>query len=240
LEYLEQMGSDHCPVLMISSSSREDKGSALKALELGAADYVEKPSLQNFKRTQEEICFKLKMLAEKAGDSGKKDLALEKKFASRDIDVQKLKPKQWVIVVGDGSLSEIKKRLESVDMPSQHIALGLTDEISNHLSSAGVKTVELSQANASRAQGLQISSATVVPLDQVQNLKNQGFEFVYLLVGDAKSFFTRHAGANRSDAILMEDLEVNRAWIGKVRYAVPLTSAGYHMRQIFSERKAVA
>ncbi len=51
------------PVLIVSSINREDTSIAQKALALGAADYVEKPSLENIGQATNEICAKLKSIA---------------------------------------------------------------------------------------------------------------------------------------------------------------------------------
>ena len=61
IEYLSKnFNGGHPPVVMISSASREDADTAMKALKLGATDFVEKPSLQNLEEKGEEIRTKLK------------------------------------------------------------------------------------------------------------------------------------------------------------------------------------
>jgi chemotaxis protein methyltransferase CheR len=64
IEYLQKNGlshlaKEHPPIVMISSVSRESSELALKALELGATDYVEKPALSNLNERAEEIRIKL-------------------------------------------------------------------------------------------------------------------------------------------------------------------------------------
>ncbi|MFZ4402584.1 MAG: CheR family methyltransferase [Pseudobdellovibrionaceae bacterium] len=61
ITYLKQnMNANHPPIVMISSVNRENADTALKALELGASDYIEKPSLQNLAERSDEIRTKLK------------------------------------------------------------------------------------------------------------------------------------------------------------------------------------
>lgn len=61
LEYLKRnFGANHPPVIMISSASREDGDLAIRCLESGASDYVEKPSLRDIAERGEEIRNKLK------------------------------------------------------------------------------------------------------------------------------------------------------------------------------------
>jgi len=49
------------PVIVVSSINRDDTSIAQKALQLGAIDYVEKPSLENIAQASNEIRSKLKM-----------------------------------------------------------------------------------------------------------------------------------------------------------------------------------
>lgn len=53
------MNSAHPPVVMISTVNRDNSDVAIKALELGAVDYVEKPTLANLEERSEEIRAKL-------------------------------------------------------------------------------------------------------------------------------------------------------------------------------------
>jgi chemotaxis protein methyltransferase CheR len=71
IQYLtSHFRAGHPPVVMVSSVSRENAGLATKALELGASDYVEKPSLADLNERAEEIRFKLKTaLGSKAAGS---------------------------------------------------------------------------------------------------------------------------------------------------------------------------
>ena len=60
ISYLKTaMNPFHPPVVMVSAVSRESSDLALKALELGAADYVEKPSLTSLPERGEEMRTKL-------------------------------------------------------------------------------------------------------------------------------------------------------------------------------------
>ncbi|MBT4790101.1 MAG: response regulator [Halobacteriovoraceae bacterium] len=61
ITYLEKYYSkDHPPVIIVSSVSREDASQAMKGIRLGASDYIEKPSLEDFASKGDEICTKLK------------------------------------------------------------------------------------------------------------------------------------------------------------------------------------
>jgi len=61
--YLEKNhNSNHPPVMIISSASRSDSETAMKAFKFGASDFVEKPALTNLEERGEEIRTKLKSL----------------------------------------------------------------------------------------------------------------------------------------------------------------------------------
>jgi chemotaxis protein methyltransferase CheR len=64
LSYLKKnYNSKHPPVVIVSSVSREDAFKAMEGLRLGASDYVEKPSLEDFMIKGDEICTKLRVAA---------------------------------------------------------------------------------------------------------------------------------------------------------------------------------
>lgn len=70
VEYLQSnMHPNHPPVVMVSSVSREDADFGLQSLELGAVDFIEKPSLINLQEKTKEICFKLKTAIEFKGSA---------------------------------------------------------------------------------------------------------------------------------------------------------------------------
>lgn len=61
IEYLQKnMNSNHIPVVMVSSVSRENAELASKALELGASDYIEKPALNQLSVRADEIQTKVR------------------------------------------------------------------------------------------------------------------------------------------------------------------------------------
>ncbi|MBY0413768.1 MAG: response regulator [Bdellovibrionales bacterium] len=62
--YLEKNHTkNHPPVMIISSASRADSDTAMRAFKFGASDYVEKPALTNLEERGEEIRTKLKSIA---------------------------------------------------------------------------------------------------------------------------------------------------------------------------------
>lgn len=60
VNYLKKYyNKNHPPVLIVSSVNRDNQELSQKALEYGAIDFVEKPSLQNFEKCSEEIINKI-------------------------------------------------------------------------------------------------------------------------------------------------------------------------------------
>jgi chemotaxis methyl-accepting protein methylase/CheY-like chemotaxis protein len=241
LQYLEQMSTDHPPVLMISSASREDKHNALKALELGASDYVEKPSLQNFKKSQDEICFKLRTLAEHSQAKKLSSLDLERQFASKSYESIELSSTQWVCVICDGEKSDFQAEVSKAELPLGRMALLRTSVVQHQLEDCGKIWQDLSLANSRSAPGFSEDQITTLAPENLSDLAHQGFNFVFLVVGDATGFFKEvFPKLKSSDKIVMEDLKINRAWIAKVDYAVPLSSSSYHIKQLFAQKQEAA
>jgi chemotaxis protein methyltransferase CheR len=70
--YLEKNhNKSHPPVMIISSASRADSDTAMKAFKFGASDYVEKPALSNLEERGEEIRTKLRTIAGSAERASK-------------------------------------------------------------------------------------------------------------------------------------------------------------------------
>lgn len=106
IEYLQKnFKKGHPPVVMLSSVSREDSTLAGQALRLGAADYIEKPSLSNLLERGEEIRSKLKCAFQmdkfQAPSVLNLDQAFSRQIVLKDPDT---KLRLWVL-----NLSERKK-----------------------------------------------------------------------------------------------------------------------------------
>ena len=82
VEYLKNTWTpDHPPVVMVSSVAANDSDLALSALDSGAFDYVEKPSLQNLSLCSDEIRAKLKSAAQMHALSGAPSHELAREFS---------------------------------------------------------------------------------------------------------------------------------------------------------------
>jgi len=111
VEYLQKnFRTGHPPVIIISSVSREDSDLALKALNYGASDYVEKPALSNINEVSEEIIRKLKCAhRNKIRSSNKSHLKLDESFKR----ISQIKnPSQFIRVIV-GALSD-KDKIQTI------------------------------------------------------------------------------------------------------------------------------
>jgi len=79
IDYLRSnFGPNHPPVVMISSVSREDAELGIKALELGASDFIEKPGMSDITARAEEIRTKVRCVVQ--NKSVRSDVALARSF----------------------------------------------------------------------------------------------------------------------------------------------------------------
>jgi chemotaxis protein methyltransferase CheR len=78
----ENFKAGHPPVVMISSVSREEASLAIRALELGASDYVEKPTMAKFNESSEEIRHKIRCAHLSKVAAARTDLSLTSSFRS--------------------------------------------------------------------------------------------------------------------------------------------------------------
>lgn len=111
IEYLlSNFKGDHPPVIMVSSVSREESDLAIKALSLGASDYVEKPALNNLPEIGDEIRRKLRSAyRNQVQYKNKVDLTLDESFKKA---TQLSHPDRCIRVIF-GTLSD-KKRIASL------------------------------------------------------------------------------------------------------------------------------
>lgn len=116
IEYLQKnFGPQHPPVVMLTSVAREDSDLALSALNLGASDYVEKPSLQNLQDKGDEIRIKLKCAIQDRA-SRHPISSVEKEFANK---IQIVRPERGirVILATPGEINKLQQTLKELQGP---------------------------------------------------------------------------------------------------------------------------
>lgn len=112
ISYLKsQMNDKHPPVIMISSINRENSDTAMKSIELGASDYIEKPTMANLQERSDEIRSKLKMAYQfkhKSHKLSEIDKSFKKKYEIKNTD------KKARVVFANLSASASKLTMEFV------------------------------------------------------------------------------------------------------------------------------
>lgn len=112
IEFLEHTkGSSRPPVVMVTSVSRDDAALAWKALSLGAADYVEKPALNNLEQRADEIRAKLRSAYRVREKPAAK--ALDKEFAKISV-IKDPASCAGLLVFGLGELSACAKVIKEL------------------------------------------------------------------------------------------------------------------------------
>ncbi|MEQ1876853.1 MAG: CheR family methyltransferase, partial [Bdellovibrionia bacterium] len=110
IDYLaRQAGRTHPPIIMVSSVSQSDSDLALRALDLGARDYVEKPELANLHRVGDEIRAKLRCAF---NDIPNFDVTHSFKAP---VSIKNTADRLRVIVAGAGDTRKIQRILNSLD-----------------------------------------------------------------------------------------------------------------------------
>lgn len=84
IEYLEKnFSKNHPPVIMVTSVSREDSNLAGRAIQLGAVDYIEKPSLNQLEKKTDELKTKIKAALYASKKNISQAMVLEKAFQKK-------------------------------------------------------------------------------------------------------------------------------------------------------------
>ncbi len=112
VDYLRQFYSDsHPPVVMISSVSREEADFGVQSLELGAVDFIEKPSLATLQDKADEIRIKLRCAVDFSINKKEAHVELVKKF-KMDFSAVNSSGLVRICVAGLGELQKIKAMIQ--------------------------------------------------------------------------------------------------------------------------------
>jgi two-component system chemotaxis response regulator CheB len=134
------------PAVMITSVSREDGSAVLDALEAGAVDYIQKPSMQDTKLLAPMICEKIKMARHAKVDAQKKQPIYAGRYSS-PLDVS------YLIAIGSSTggteaLKQILTQLPGEIPPvliAQHIPGGFSKAFADRIN--GLCPFEVKEAN---------------------------------------------------------------------------------------------
>jgi chemotaxis protein methyltransferase CheR len=119
VSYLEKnYNKSHPPVIIISSASRSDSDTAMKALKFGASDFVEKPALNNLEERGEEIRTKLRSLAqERLQEKNIKSVAISSfdKENQKHFVISSPEKKMRVILATLSDIGRLKAFFQDID-----------------------------------------------------------------------------------------------------------------------------
>lgn len=108
IQFLQsRRGKDTPPIVMLTSVSRESVELAGKAFDLGARDYVEKPSFQDFDKRADEISSKVKMAAKFKFSSAPVVEELDKQF-QKELVILRSEKKLRIMAAGPSDREKLK------------------------------------------------------------------------------------------------------------------------------------
>lgn len=116
--------SSHPPVVMLSSVSRDDADLAMKCLNAGASDYIEKPVLSNLAARGEEIRTKLKNAFRSQQAGAPPSLRLDQSFA-KQILIEGSDSKLGIVLMGLGHRAQVKQLIRELSGPQPPYVIAL-------------------------------------------------------------------------------------------------------------------
>lgn len=154
VEYLEKkLTPSHPPVVMLTSASRDNMDLALRAMKLGAKDYIEKPSLNELSKQSDEIRSKLRIICQAGGKTvpAKTNLKLEQDFKV-SMQIKNFSGKLNVIVSDERNLPAVLLVLKEQMMAGIPCIVVSTDE--SKISDGFLKKLKSEKVLASRMEQL--------------------------------------------------------------------------------------
>lgn len=229
-EYLKtHFNSNHPPVIMLTSVSRENLELAQEALDLGASDYIEKPTAQNIKDIQEQLFSKMKMAM--SVKKTHRASGLDKSFSSKP-QFCNMNGKLRVFIYDANTSSKMKDALKSISYPEAPIVTVnldekiMSDRLTNQLKSIfnknpialnsqnGILKPDVFYCNIDELSKLSMVYKTYHISFMVFANKNQAVEKI-------KRFF------KNSQILVDESVQLSLADKSQVSDVVPVTSFGY-------------
>jgi chemotaxis protein methyltransferase CheR len=241
IEYLEKVSSqNHPPVVMLSSVSRHDSSLALKALELGALDYIEKPKHEDFKIVEHELLTKTKLAVRFHQMLIKNQtFAFEKIFSWNQL-IPSVDQAQCLIIVKRSEISLLKSYLEALVTPFPSLCLIFDNVFADYELEKEILIDRLKLKNFRFSDEPKMNHLTLSNFDQTSSLKNQTFKkrlFVFFHLPSESSLenlFKEFEG----DEILIHEFLYENSIIPDMIYKkhpriCPLSSLAYHTYQFF-------
>jgi chemotaxis protein methyltransferase CheR len=245
VEYLEKH-RPRVPVVIVSSVPRDDAKLAFRCLELGAADYIEKPSAQNMAEISEELLFKMRVAVEaKRLDSVAKanqTLALDRSFKRPPL-ILKPEGKLRVVVAnfaGRESLEKLIKDFKAPQPPTLVLLEGAGELLEGWVAKNAAKIPGGSAQAPKNLKELKVNTTSFLSFKQgLDLLAREGRELTksVLIVGPVSPSMSKLLVPIQADQILLEDrgAENSQSLISRATLLVPLTSFVYESDRFFAE-----
>ncbi len=243
IEYLQKnRGSMHPPVVMLTSVSREDVELGLKSLELGAVDYVEKPSLSDLAKRADEIRTKLRCAALSMKGGVRGVLEVERAF-ERTFRITSPERKMRVVFAGIGDREKLVSVLRSLKAPQPPTAVFiqgaevLLEGLAASLSAGSGLSVSVMKSG----EALQPGRVYLANCSGYEEFKEAHFEkrTSILVFGDVSGEVIPKILSWTKAHVIAEDLnlilsEQHRALLTSAQKVVPYTSFAYHSDECLS------
>lgn len=246
VEYLKKnFKAGHPPVVMISSVSREDSSLGLKALEYGASDYVEKPSLQNLTQRGEEIRMKLRLAVNMAQTSSSDRMQLAESF-KKDVSLKNVDNKLRVVIGGLGDRDRLKKFLYECKnpQPATLVLMHGSDALLPSLTSAwngAFGPVEYVSEVPKNPTAGKIYVGDFSKIYKSATAELAKLKTSVVIFGDATSEMATLVPSWNNAQLIVEDrsgLSKAHATLKEIAsYCVPVTSMKYHSDEYLGEAK---
>jgi chemotaxis protein methyltransferase CheR len=232
ITYLKtHFNKSHPPVVMLSTVNRENADMALKALELGASDYIEKPNLANLAERGDEIKAKLKAAVFNKSLAQTSNLQVDKEFLKK-IEIKNPENKIRVIVGGLGQkkhLNHIIKQVGPKDPPTLVFTSGVAEAMQVFVTdiekTTGRKMHVIKQATeAAKAGEVYFIDGAESTWTQLQSMKKQLSVFI---MGIPSQMISKSVLSLSSVHLVLEDLGPNARHQQKTLLEVASTTTPY-------------
>jgi chemotaxis protein methyltransferase CheR len=250
LQFLESYGRNlNVPVVMVSSVSREDSDVAFRCLELGAVDYIEKPSLDNLDRLEEELHFKLRSAHEAKGRSNAKSKALELDSSFKKAPLI-LSPagKLRVVVASFGvrdELSTLLSRFRVPQPPTLTLLDGAGELLHDWIGRQKSKMKGITSDEPGSIKNLAANSFSFVEFHKgiaLLEKESKGLTVQVLVLGPMTATMAKKVAGLNVAHMMMEDLgdRNDPALVKKTNELIPATSFVYESDRFFSKSETAS
>lgn len=242
IEYLEKnYNSNHPPVLMVSSVSREESSLGLRALKLGAADYVEKPAMDTIAERADEIRMKLRCAVKNNLSSSATGTNLAASFENKLV-IKNPESKLRIILASLGERKKIRSMLDQLsgNQPPTILLLygsdSLTGSLAQEFSAKSVTVDALENSTSGLKSGmLYLGDFKKSDLYIAKALKEKKNIQVIIFGGLPKAISEKVASWNFEHLIVEEGADVSSTKLfSKIGETIPWTSFAYHSEKHLS------